>query len=376
MIYFDNAATTYPKPASVKKAVNNAIKQYGFNSGRGGYSQSIKTAQAIFSVREKLASMLSVPSQNIIFTPSCTLALNMAIKGSVKKGDHVIISALEHNAVARPIYSLAEKGVITYDIAVPGRDDAQTVANFSKLIKKETSLIVCTHASNVFGWVMPIREIGSLCREKGIRFVVDAAQSLGTLSVNCKRDNIDILCAPGHKGLYGPMGIGFMAISDGVKLDTIIEGGTGSASMRLEQPDFTPDRFEPGTLNNSGIIGLGAGVDFVNSIGVDKIYHHELGLISAVYSALEKTNDVTLYTQSPSKGRSAAIISFNYRDYPSEKTADLLAKHGIAVRAGLHCALPAHRFFGTAERGTVRVSPSVFTTQRECEIFINTLKKL
>ncbi|MCH5320424.1 MAG: aminotransferase class V-fold PLP-dependent enzyme [Eubacterium sp.] len=375
MIYLDNSATTNPKPANVLSASYNGMKNFSFNSGRGGYRQSVLTSEKIYDVREKIGTLISFPSQNIAFTPNCTLALNMAIKGSVKRGDHIIISSLEHNAVSRPVDALARKGIITYDIAMFSFDKEELINNFKKLIRNNTSVIVCMQASNVFGCVFPIKEIGELCRKNNIRFIVDSAQGIGVIPIDSK-DNIDILCAPGHKGLYGPMGTGFMAVSDDTPLETIIEGGTGSSSMNLNQPDFLPDRFESGTLNNSGIIGLGAGVDFVRCRGIDKIYNHELCLVQMLYKEMSKNRKVIFYTPFPEKGNFAPILSFNYADYPSEKTAQLLADRGIAVRGGLHCAPLAHRTFNTIDRGTVRISPSVFTTYRECEIFINTLKKL
>lgn len=376
MIYLDNSATTNPKPNPVLASVGYAMKNFSYNSGRGGYRQSVLAAEKIYDVREKIGGLISFSPQNIAFTPNCTLALNMAIKGSVKKGDHVIISCMEHNAVSRPVDALAKKGIITYDVAALGSSAEETVNHFRRLIKKETSLIICMHASNVFGYVFPIKEIGALCRENGIRFIVDAAQSLGVLNVNGNDCNIDILCAPGHKGLYGPMGTGFMAVGDDVELETIVEGGTGSSSMSLSQPDFLPDRFESGTLNNSGVIGLGAGIDFVKAKRIDHIYSHELSIVQMLHKALEKNSNAVLYTPFPEKDSFAPILSFNYADYSSEKTATLLADRGIAVRAGLHCAPLAHRSLNTMDRGTVRISPSVFTTQRECEIFLNTLKKL
>lgn len=375
MIYFDNSATTNPKPVSVLSASNNGMKNFSFNSGRGGYRQSVLTSEKIYDVREKIGALISFPPQNIAFTQNCTLALNMAIKGSVRHGEHIIISSLEHNAVSRPVDALARKGIITYDIAMFSFDKEELINNLKKLIRDNTSVVVCMQASNVFGCVFPIKEIGELCREHNIRFIVDSAQGLGVIPISSK-DNIDILCAPGHKGLYGPMGTGFMAVSDDTLLETIIEGGTGSSSMNLTQPDFFPDRFESGTLNNSGIIGLGAGVDFVRNRGIDKIYNHELRLVQMLYKEMSKNSKVTLYTPFPEKSRFAPILSFNYADYPSEKTAQLLADRGIAVRGGLHCSPLAHRTFNTIDRGTVRISPSVFTTCRECEIFINTLKKL
>lgn len=376
MIYFDNSATTNPKPRWVIYNTNKAVAHNSFNSGRGGYKQSVDTAQLIYSVREKTAKLLNIHPENVVFTPNCTVSLNYAVKGSVSQGDHIIISNLEHNAVARPVYALASKGIITYDAAKFSFNKEETVNNFKRLIRPETKLIVCMHASNVFGCIFPIKEIGELARKNGIRLVVDAAQSAGVLNIDAEECNADIICAPGHKGLYGPMGSGFMATRDGILLDTIVEGGTGSSSMDLSQPDFMPDRFEAGTLNNSGIIGMGAGIDFVNSNGIDTIYEHELLLVKMLYRELEKIDNVTLYTPYPLKNSTAPILSFNFSDYSSEKTAAMLAEKGVAVRAGYHCSMPAHNAFSTADRGTVRISPSIFSTNRECEIFINYLKKL
>lgn len=374
MIYFDNSATTNPKPQCVVTAVNNAMKKYSFNSGRGGYDESVETARRIFNVREKLSSLISYLPENIAFTQNCTTALNMAIKGSVKKGEHIIISSVEHNAVSRPVEALKNKGIISYDIAPYSYDGDVTLNNFKKCINKNTSLIVCTHASNVFGGILPVKELSKLCRDNGIKFIVDGAQSIGILDFNS--DYADILCCAGHKGLYGPMGTGFMALRDGVSIETIIEGGTGSSSLSLNQPDFTPDRFESGTLNNSSVIGLGAGVDFVASRGCSNIYAKELSLIRYLYKELEKIDGVVLYTPYPQKDIFVPILSFNYKDYQSEHTAALLADKGIALRAGLHCAPLAHMYYKTDARGTVRISPSVFTTPYECEYFLNTLKKL
>lgn len=376
MIYLDNSATTNPKPRSVIGRANAAMIKHSFNSGRGGYRQSVSAAGEIFSVREKTGELLGFEPQNICFMTNCTYALNTAIKGSIKKGDHIIISNLEHNAVARPVYRLALDGGVTYDTAAFSYDIQECTDNFRRLIKPKTSAIICMHASNVFGCMFPIKEIGALAHENGIRFIVDAAQTAGVVGINGERDNIDILCAPGHKGLYGPMGTGFMAVGKDVDIDTVIEGGTGSASFELSQPDFLPDRFESGTLNNSGIIALGAGIDFVRNTGVDKIYSHELALIDYIYTQLKDDSRVTLYTPQPEKGLCAPILSFNYSDYSSEKTAALLADKGIAVRAGYHCAPLAHTAFSTSDRGTVRISPSAFTTRRDCEVFINYLKKL
>lgn len=376
MIYFDNGATTFPKPEFVFRQTVNGFKNYSFNSGRGGYSASISTSEKIYNVREKIGLMFGAEPQNVAFTKNCTEALNMAIKGLVKKGDHVIISSLEHNAVFRPVYALHSAGYIDYDIADFSFDDDETVKNFERLIKPNTSLIVCMHSSNVFGVVFPIKRIGELAKLHNIKFVVDSAQSAGILKINMKDYNIDALCAPGHKSLYGAMGTGFIALADNLDISTIVEGGTGSESVNPKQPLSMPDRLESGTLNNSGIISLGAGIDFINKRNMDRIYNHELNLVDYIYNQLSIIPNVKLYCPAPKAGKNVPLLSFNFGEYPSEKIASYLAENNIAVRAGLHCAPLAHKHFGTVDRGTVRICPSVFTTRKDCEFLINTIKKL
>lgn len=375
MIYFDNAATTYPKPSSVLASAVLAMKKYSFNSGRGGYKESIKAGEMIYTVREKIASMFGFEPQNVAFTKNCTEALNMAIKGSVKSGDHIIISSLEHNSVSRVAEKLFDDGIIDYDIAKYSYNDDETVANFENLIKPNTTLVVCMHSSNAFGVTFPVAKIGKMCKLHGIRFVVDGAQGAGVADINAKRDNIDILCAPGHKCLLGAMGTGFIAVRDGLELSTVEEGGTGSNSMSLKQPDFLPDRLEAGTLNNSGIVSLGKGIDYINSYGTEAIYNHEFSLMQHTYKALENINDVVLYTPFPEQGKTMPIISFNFGDYSSEKIAAILAKNDICTRAGFHCTPLAHKHFGTTDRGTVRISFGMFNTVRDCDALINVVKK-
>lgn len=376
MIYFDNGATSYPKPKNVFVNTVNALNNFSFNSGRGGYSASVNASEEIYKAREKVADMFNFSPQNIAFTSNCTEALNKSIKGVVKKGDHVIISSLEHNAVYRVVYKLYKDGIIDFDIANFSFDEDETVNNFKNLINNKTSLIVCMAASNVFGVVFPIKKIGELAKNNGITFIVDAAQGAGVIPIDSEKDNIDVLCAPGHKCLYGQMGTGFIASKEGVSFNTILEGGTGSDSINPNQPEFMPDRLESGTLNNSGIISLGAGIDFIKAKGIDNIYNHELNLTDYLYDYLSKNKDVKLYCPKPKKYKSVPIISFNYKDYSSEKTASLLANYNIATRAGLHCSPLAHKYFGTIDRGTVRICLSVFNTKTECEKFINTLKKI
>ena len=376
MIYFDNGATSFPKPNIVMQSALNAIRNFSFNSGRGGYRQSVRAAEKIYSVREKVGSMFGFEPQNIAFTKNCTEALNTAIKGSVKKGDRIIISSLEHNAVWRVVSKLKNEGIAEVDIADYDYDDDVCVSNFVKLIKPDTKLIVCMSASNVFGVAFPIAKIGAEAKKRNIRFIVDGAQTAGIMPLNAETDKFDILCAPGHKCLLGQMGTGFMAVKEGILLNTLEEGGTGSNSLDSAQPDFMPDRFESGTLNNSGIISLGAGIDFINAKGMKNIYMHEMRTARLLYDGLNQDSNAVLYTPRPVNGKFAPIISFNYKDYSSEKVAAFLAKNDIAVRAGYHCSPLAHKFFGTWDRGTVRLCPSVFNSVKDCEVFLNTLKKL
>ena len=376
MIYFDNSATSYPKPLCVKTAYAKAFAAYSFNSGRGGYRASLKAAGKIYEVREKLGKMFSCNAENIAFTKNCTEALNYAIKGSLRKDCHIIISSLEHNSVSRVAEKLKNDGICDYSIVPYNRDLNKTVASFKKAVRENTTVIICTFASNVFGVMMPIKEIGSFCRERGIRFIVDAAQGAGLYPINMKDSCIDILCAPGHKSIMAPMGTGFIALNDGVKLNTVIEGGTGSKSLSLVQPESYPDRLESGTLNNSGIIAMGAAVDYIMRCGMEALYEAELGLVKYMYSALSDINAIKLYTDYPEESRSMPVLSFNCKNYSSEKTARMLSEYNICTRAGYHCAPLAHRHFNTIDRGTVRLSPGCFNTKKECDRFINVVKKL
>lgn len=376
MIYFDNAATSYPKPKSVVQSTLNAVNNYSFNSGRGGYFQSIKCGEMIYSVREKIASLFGFSPDRIVFTKNCTEALNISIRGSVKHGDHIIISSLEHNSVARVVELLKRNSVAQYDIADFSYDDDETVSNFERLIKPNTSLVVCMHSSNAFGVSFPIRKIGEMCKRHNLRFVVDAAQGAGTANLNAKEDNIDILCAPGHKCLMGDMGTGFAAIGDNIELSEFIVGGTGSSSLSLNQPDFLPDKLESGTLNNIGIFSLKKGIEYIEGIGMENIYSHEMRLASFLYNELSENKKIKLYTKPLKFGKSMPIISFNYSDYPSEKTAYLLSQYGICTRAGFHCSPLAHKHFSTLENGTVRLSLGVFNTMNECKSFVYLVNKL
>lgn len=378
MIYLDNAATTFPKPMSVTRAVDEALKKYGANPGRSGHEMTLKTSEEIYRCRKKAAAMFGAESaQDVAFTLNCTYALNMAIKGSIKQGCHVITSNLEHNAVIRPLYALQKQGIITFDVArVIPNDSEATVKEFERLIRPNTSVIVCTHVSNVFGVVVPVGEIGSMAAQRGITFIVDAAQSAGVLPVSLKGMNIDYLCMPGHKGLYGPMGTGLLISSKGGQLSTIIEGGTGSMSEDYNQPDFMPDRLESGTVNTAGIIGLSAGLDFISRKGIESLYYSELRLTQMLFDGIKAQGNIEFYTPRPVSPYYAPVLSFNISNLPSGETGELLAEKGIAVRAGLHCAPLAHNSFGTIRNGTVRMCPSAFTTRQEIERTVSAVTKI
>lgn len=376
MIYLDNGATSYPKPRSVLDAYASAMRLYGFNSGRGGYKQSVAAAEKIYETREKIADMFGAEPHNVAFTKNCTEALNIAINGSVFHGCRVIISSLEHNSVWRVVSKLQQEGNIAVDIADYDFDEDKCAENFENLIKPETNLIVCMSASNVFGVTFPISKIGKIAKNHGVRFIVDAAQSAGVLPLNLKKDNIDIICAPGHKCLCGPMGTGFIALGENVDVATFTVGGTGSNSLDYAQPEYMPDKLEAGTLNNPGIIALGAGIDYINKRKMNLIYSHELALAQRLYEGVSAMPNALLYCRKPEMGKNVPLLSFNLKGFKSEKVAAFLADNDIAVRAGYHCSPLAHAFFGTLATGAVRICPSAFNTLNECEVFLNTVKKL
>ena len=377
MIYFDNGATTFPKPRSVVNAVNFAMNNCA-NPGRSGHSLSIKSSEIIYACRKNLAKLFDTDkTENVIFTNNCTTALNTVIKGTLKDGDHVIISSLEHNAVLRPVAALEDKGV-SYSVAqVVERDNDKTLDNFRSLINSKTKMIICTHASNVFGVRLPVERIGAMCRIYGILFCVDAAQTAGVLPISLKNSDIDYLCTAGHKGLYGPMGTGVLIINNEKTPGSLTQGGTGSFSADIAQPDVLPDKYESGTPNVSGIAGLNEGVKFVMKRGVSAVEAYESELANRLYSGLSNIENVVLYTEQPGAGSYAPVISFNIKNKDCEETAGMLnRKFNIAVRAGLHCAPLAHKSYGTLESGTVRAVVSVFNNRAQVDYFINAVNKI
>lgn len=377
MIYFDNAATTFPKPMCVKNAVDEALLRYGANPGRSGHDLAAQTSLRIYEVREKAAAFFGAEDvEQVAFTQNCTHALNTVIKGLLRPGDHVVISDLEHNSVLRPVYALSAKGIITYSIAETFADPLKTELSFCHAIRPNTRAIIATHASNVFGLKLPAKRLGKIARKYGIYYIMDAAQTAGTEHINMKEMQIDFLCTAGHKGLYGPTGTGLLITPYGQKLLPLMEGGTGSVSHEYAQPDFMPDHLESGTLNTMGIIGLGAGIDFVTHCGIDGITQREMQVITVIYDKLRQCKDVILYTKEPALKAQAAVLSFNIKGLNSEETASKLNKLGFAVRGGMQCAPLAHKKFGTMQTGTVRISAGAFNTVEQGRALAEAVKQI
>ncbi len=378
MIYLDNAATTFPKPLSVVKEVNRAMSFYAANPGRSGHSVAMKAGSMVYNCRGAVARLFNVENiENVVFTHNCTHAINTVLKGVLKKGDHVVISNMEHNSVARPLKALEEMGVTFTQAAVYENDNDSTVNSFRNAINANTRLIACTHASNVWGIKLPVERLSALAHEYGIEIMVDAAQSAGVVPIDFAESKIDYLCMPGHKGLYGPSGTGVMIVRNPQGLSPLMQGGTGSSSISFEHPEFMPDKFECGTVNVVGIAGLLRGIEFVSARSEKRIFNHEMRLIKRLYGNLASMKRVQLYTEYPNDDCCVPLLSFNLKGLNSEAVAQRLNKDfGIAVRAGLHCAPSAHIAKGTQDIGAVRVCPSIFNTDADIQRFTNAVNKI
>ncbi|MBR6045277.1 MAG: aminotransferase class V-fold PLP-dependent enzyme [Ruminococcus sp.] len=363
MINFDNSATTFPKPPSVRRAVAEAVERYGGNPGRSGHELSMQAAAKIFEVRTLAAGMFGAESENTAFTVNCTFALNMAIKGMMQYGGHIIISGYEHNASARPVYALYRAGRADFSVAEVSDDTDETVSAFEKLIRQDTKCICCCIASNVTGRILPCKELADLCRRYGLCFIADCSQAAGVLDLSLS-DGFDFICTSGHKALYGPTGTGLLITNGKYPLSTIIEGGTGTSSALLEQPAELPERLESGTLNTVGIIGFGEGLRFVKRYGPSAIRAHEQQLCRRLIERISARGDIRIYR---SECDHVPIVAFNVGNESSHVIASRLSDLGFALRGGLHCAALAHRSLGTLEQGVVRFSPSVFNTLRQTD---------
>lgn len=375
MIYLDNGATSFPKPLSVRQNVDISLKKFSANPGRSGHSLSLRAAKEIFECRKRLKELFNVNSEEkIIFTENCTMALNTVIFGLLSEGDHVLISSMEHNSVTRPLESLKDKGV-TYSTFDYSYDDNETVDNVRNLIKPETKLVICTHASNVFGFRFPIERICALCHAYEILFCVDSAQSAGVFDIDVGTNQYDFVCMSGHKSLYGPMGTGVLILNHR-NLKPLLYGGTGTESVKKSQPEGLPEKFESGTQNMNGISGLKAGVDFVKNRGIKNIYNHEYKLAKRLFNGLANNRKVITYNKSFDYGKVAPVVSFNIDGVYSEDLVAKLNKYGIMTRGGLHCSPLAHTTMNTIENGTVRVVPGAFNTINDINYLLNVIRKL
>lgn len=376
MIYLDNAATTYPKPEKVYDAVLDCMKNYCANPGRAGHKLAMRAAREIYDARENIAKLFNIDNpMTIVFTNNATDSLNLAIKGVVKNGDHIITTSMEHNSVIRPIKSL-EKDGIENTIVECDKDGFLNPDDIKNAIKKNTKLIVTTHASNVVGTIVDIKSVGEIAKEKNILYLVDASQTAGVYDINVKDINVDMIAAPGHKCLLGPQGTGILYIKEDLNVDILKEGGTGSRSEDLFQPDLTPDKYESGTHNTPGIVGLNEGVKFILETGIDNIRAHEEELCQYMLDRLKEVPNIVIYGPKDSKKR-AAVISINIPKIDSGEITFLLdSEYNIATRSGIHCAPLAHKTLGTIEQGAVRFSLGYFNTKKDIDEAVKALKEI
>lgn len=370
MINFDNAATTFPKPMGVEKAVSLAVSKYGGNPGRSGHKISLAVSEQIYKVRESAAELFGATPENTAFTANCTYALNLAIKGIMQYGGHIIISCYEHNAVARPVYALSKSRGVEYSVANIYDDDEKTIRETEKLIRPNTKCICMTAASNVTGRILPYKAMAQMAKRRGICFILDGAQGCGILDIKLG-SGINFICTAGHKGLYGPTGTGLLVTDGEYKLSTIIEGGTGATSDELEQTPFMPERLESGTINTVGIIGLGEGIKFIKRKTPPVIFAHEKKLCSQFEEGIKNIPNIKFYDNHVKR---APIVAFNVGDVSSQEFASKLSKRGFALRGGLQCAALAHNTLGTTMQGTVRFAPGAFNTRSQVSMLINVIK--
>lgn len=369
MIYLDAAATTLEKPPQVARAMAEAVQTMS-SPGRGRYPASQRAEETAFRCRSEAAELFGVPSpEQVIFTGNATHGLNIAIHSLVKPGSRVIISGYEHNSVLRPLHAVP--GVELVIIDAPLFDREEMAAQWQRALQEGADAAVCVHVSNVFGYVLPIQQIADLCRCHGVPLIVDASQSAGVLPLSLRELGAVFIAMPGHKGLYGPQGTGLLLC--GADAEPLLRGGTGSASRSREMPEELPDRLEAGTHNMPGIAGLLEGIRFVRRCGAEQIAHHEQTLVRQAAGELRKIDGVRLCYDKTGCCQSG-VLSFVVEGLDCEEAGEALAEKGIAVRAGLHCAPLAHQTAGTLESGTIRLSPSVFTSGGQVDSFCHSLR--
>ena len=377
MIYLDNAATSWPKPESVYQTMDEFLRKKGGNPGRGSHSMAVAARETVEETRLLIARFINASEvERVIFTLNCTEALNLGLKGLLRPGDHVITSCIGHNSVVRPLRKLEQQGVKITRLPPCPETGVMSLHDIEEAIIQETKLVVVTHASNVTGTIQPIEEYAVVARKYDLIFMVDAAQTAGKYPIDVQASNIDLLAFSGHKGLFGPPGTGVLYVGNRVDLDPLREGGTGSYSEQEEQPYLLPDRYESGTINSVGINGLGAGLRYISSEGLERISAHGQYLIDRLIEGLANVPKVRLYG-AKDRSKQAPIVSLNIEGYePGEVGAILDQAFDVKVRAGLHCAPGAHRTLGTFPLGTVRLSPGYFNTKEEIDLTVHALEKI
>ena len=380
-IYLDNGATSFPKPKEVADAVYEYMTSVGTNINRGGYQVAYDLEGTVYETREMLAEMFGGSDcKNVVFTKNITESLNVVLKGFLKPGDHVLCSSMEHNAVMRPLVQLEKKGV-RFD-RIPGKQTGELeLDKVESMITPDTAAIVMSHASNLVGTVNPLREVGEICRIHGLKFIVDSAQSAGVIPIDMKEMHIDALCFTGHKSLLGPQGIGGFILDEAMipLIDPLLSGGTGSISHTEEIPDFMPDRFEPGTMNLPGIVGLHAGLRWIKEKGLDAIAAHELGLTKRFLDGiapLEEAGKLRVIGLKGIEGRTGVVSIQTLSVDCADAAFRLDYEYGIMTRVGLHCAPNAHKTLGTFPTGTIRFSFGNFNTEEEVDAAIKALKEI
>lgn len=375
-VYLDNAATSWPKPETVYLAVDHFMREVGATPGRGGYQQEEEAQRIADETRTALAQLFHAPDpQSVIFTLNATHAINMALKGLLSPGDHVVTSSIEHNAMWRPLKALEKRGVeITTVPCTP--DGILEPADVEAALRPDTRLVAMLHASNVLGTLLPIAEVGEIVHHRKALLLVDAAQTAGSYPIDMQAMGIDLLAFAGHKGTYGPQGTGGLVVMPGIHLETWVEGGSGFPSRPETMPDELPLRLEAGTQNSTGVAGLLAGVQFVLEQGVEKIHAHEMRLASQLIEQLQAIPGLSILGPVNMEQRTA-VVSITVDNYiPDQLSAVLDKVFGVATRAGLHCAPQAHRVAGTLENGTLRFSPGYFTTAEEIDYAVDSLQSI
>ena len=376
-MYLDNAATTFPKPECVYVAMDRYYRAYGGNPGRGSHQLAVESDRVIAQARQRLARLWNVADPaRLIFGLNCTHATNQGLKGLLRPGDHVVSTMMEHNAIARPLRRLEDDGVAVTRVAASplGLVDA---ADMEAALRPETKLVAMIHGSNVVGALQPIEDVARLCRGRGVRLLVDAAQTAGVFPLDVQAMGIDLLCCSGHKGLLGPTGTGALYVSPELRLRSLIEGGTGTRSEEDIQPTDLPEGLESGTPNTVGLAGLGAALTFLLETGIDAIREHEMRLTVALWEGLSAIAGVTLYGPDPRETPRAPVVSVNVEGWdPNDAAAVLDEQFAIQCRPGLHCAPLAHKSLGTYPHGTIRLSPGFSTTDEECARVVEALRQL